>query len=54
MWAASGQHFAALLQRDPNNTEARIHRAKAHYNIVSTLHTCMYAANVSTSVSPII
>ena len=44
MWAASSQHFNALLQLDPNNTQARIHRARAQYKLVSTLilYTCMY------------
>ena len=37
MWAASSQHFNALLQLDPNNTQARIHRARAQYKLVSTL-----------------
>ena len=34
MWAASTQHFTALLLRDPNNTTARIYRAKAQYKLV--------------------
>ena len=37
MWGAATQHFNALLQLDPNNTQARIHRAKAQYNLV-----CIY------------
>ena len=36
MWAASTQHFNALLQLDPNNTQARIHRARAQYKLVCT------------------
>lgn len=39
MWGAATQNFNALLQLDPNNTQARIHRAKAQYNLVCT---CMY------------
>ena len=35
MWAASTQHFNALLQLDPNNTQARIHRARAQYKLVN-------------------
>lgn len=47
MWAASTVHFTALLRRDPNNKMARIHRAKAQYNLVGmcvsrTLHVYNY------------
>ena len=39
MWAASTQHFNALLQLDPNNTQARIHRARAQYKLVCKYST---------------
>ena len=47
MWGASSQHFNALLQLDPNNTQARIHRARAQYNLVcSTYIVHLYTHNI--------
>ena len=47
MWAASTQHFNALLQLDPNNTQARIHRARAQYKLVRahSIHRNNYSHN---------
>ena len=46
MWAASTQHFNALLQLDPNNTQARIHRARAQYKLVRTHNSNLFNSPV--------
>lgn len=53
LWSAATQHFTTLLHKNPNDTSARIHRARAQYNLVCIKQPSQYTCTCITSILPL-